>query len=99
MSGDVRLIAVLGATGVGKSKLAIELAEKFNGEIINCDSMQVRFCRQNLVSHPQAGHQMPCFLGDVEISGATPDGMRTNTRILLSTRICSRMPFRLLRGA
>ncbi|CAH0390374.1 unnamed protein product [Bemisia tabaci] len=37
----VPLIVVLGATGTGKSKLAIELALKFNGEIISADSMQV----------------------------------------------------------
>ncbi|ELT88314.1 hypothetical protein CAPTEDRAFT_89789 [Capitella teleta] len=35
------LVVVLGATGAGKSKLAIELAKKFKGEIISADSMQV----------------------------------------------------------
>jgi tRNA dimethylallyltransferase len=35
------LIAVIGPTGVGKSKLAIELAHRFKGEIVNADSMQV----------------------------------------------------------
>ncbi|XP_054710203.1 tRNA dimethylallyltransferase-like [Uloborus diversus] len=35
------IVAVLGCTGVGKSKLGIELAKKFNGEIISADSMQV----------------------------------------------------------
>ncbi|GFT78741.1 tRNA dimethylallyltransferase [Nephila pilipes] len=35
------IVAVLGCTGTGKSKLAIELAKKFNGEIISADSMQV----------------------------------------------------------
>lgn len=34
-------IVVMGATGVGKSKLAIEIAEKFDGEVINADSMQI----------------------------------------------------------
>ncbi|XP_052826427.1 tRNA dimethylallyltransferase-like [Octopus bimaculoides] len=33
-------VVVLGATGTGKSKLAIELAKVFSGEIINADSMQ-----------------------------------------------------------
>lgn len=32
---------VLGPTSVGKSTVAIKLAKEFNGEIINCDSMQV----------------------------------------------------------
>ena len=36
-----RIVILLGPTGVGKSKLAIELAEDFEGEIINADSMQV----------------------------------------------------------
>jgi tRNA dimethylallyltransferase len=36
-----RVIILLGPTGVGKSKLAIELAEAFGGEILSADSMQV----------------------------------------------------------
>jgi tRNA dimethylallyltransferase len=36
------LLVVLGATGAGKSQLAIELAQKFGGEIISADAMQVR---------------------------------------------------------
>lgn len=42
--GDVAeqpLVAVAGPTGSGKSGLALTLAEEFNGEIINCDSIQV----------------------------------------------------------
>ena len=35
------LIAVLGATATGKSALGIALAERFRGEIINCDSTAV----------------------------------------------------------
>ena len=36
-----RVVILLGPTGVGKSKLAIELAEEFEGEIVSADSMQV----------------------------------------------------------
>lgn len=36
-----KLVIVLGPTAVGKSTTAIRLAKEFNGEIINCDSMQV----------------------------------------------------------
>jgi tRNA dimethylallyltransferase len=35
------LIIILGPTGVGKSAAGIYLAQKFDGEIISCDSMQV----------------------------------------------------------
>ncbi|KAK0260438.1 tRNA dimethylallyltransferase, mitochondrial [Friedmanniomyces endolithicus] len=35
------LIAIIGATGTGKSQLAVELATRFNGEIINGDAMQM----------------------------------------------------------
>jgi tRNA dimethylallyltransferase len=36
-----KVVVVLGCTGVGKSKLAIETAQRFNGEIVSADSMQV----------------------------------------------------------
>ena len=35
------VIFVLGSTGSGKSKLSIDLALKYNGEIVNADSMQI----------------------------------------------------------
>lgn len=36
-----RVVILVGPTGVGKSKLAMELAEEFGGEIVSADSMQV----------------------------------------------------------
>jgi tRNA dimethylallyltransferase len=35
------LVAVAGPTGSGKSSLALEIATSFDGEIVNCDSLQV----------------------------------------------------------
>ena len=35
------IIVIVGPTGVGKTKLSIELAKKYNAEIINFDSVQV----------------------------------------------------------
>ena len=35
------MVAVAGPTGSGKSDLALLLAERFDGEIVNCDSLQV----------------------------------------------------------
>ncbi|KAI8906809.1 tRNA isopentenyltransferase [Gorgonomyces haynaldii] len=36
-----KIVCILGTTGVGKTKLSIQLAKLLNGEVINCDSMQV----------------------------------------------------------
>lgn len=36
-----KIIVIVGPTCVGKTKLSIELAKKFNGEIINADSTQI----------------------------------------------------------
>ncbi|XP_037828139.1 tRNA dimethylallyltransferase-like [Lucilia sericata] len=41
MFRKVPLIVILGSTGTGKTKLSLELAERFGGEIISADSMQV----------------------------------------------------------
>lgn len=36
-----KVVVVMGATGTGKSRLSVDLAIRFNGEIINSDKMQV----------------------------------------------------------
>ena len=41
------IICIVGPTGVGKTKLSVELAKKYNAIIANCDSMQV-FKRLNI---------------------------------------------------
>ncbi|MEX0934678.1 MAG: tRNA (adenosine(37)-N6)-dimethylallyltransferase MiaA, partial [Candidatus Saccharimonadales bacterium] len=38
---NLKLIAIVGETATGKSKLAMEIAKRFDGEIINADSWQV----------------------------------------------------------
>jgi tRNA dimethylallyltransferase len=35
------LLVICGCTGCGKSDLAIAIAKKFNGEVVNADSMQI----------------------------------------------------------
>lgn len=42
-----RLVAIVGPTGIGKSQLALGLAQTFNGEIVNADSRQV-YCRMDI---------------------------------------------------
>lgn len=36
---DKIVLFILGTTGVGKSKLSLDLAKALNGEIVNADSM------------------------------------------------------------
>ena len=36
-----KIMVIVGPTGVGKTKLSIELAKHYNGEVINADSMQI----------------------------------------------------------
>ena len=36
-----KIILISGPTASGKSRLAIDIAKKFKGEIVNADSMQV----------------------------------------------------------
>jgi tRNA dimethylallyltransferase len=38
---DPLLIAILGPTGSGKTALSLELATRFHGEIVNCDSVAI----------------------------------------------------------
>ncbi|XP_012945509.2 tRNA dimethylallyltransferase [Aplysia californica] len=67
------LVVVLGATGAGKSKLALEIAKLFNGEIISADSMQIykgldiitnkvteeeqRECKHHMISYLDADYK------------------------------------------
>lgn len=41
MSEAIRLVAVVGPTAAGKTELGIALAERFNGEVVSVDSMQI----------------------------------------------------------
>ena len=36
-----RIVTVVGPTASGKTRLAVELAQKFDGEVVSCDSMQI----------------------------------------------------------
>ncbi|XP_063042056.1 tRNA dimethylallyltransferase [Engraulis encrasicolus] len=63
-----RLVVILGATGTGKSKLAIEIGKRLKGEIISADSMQVYkgldiiTNKVTVEEHAQCPHHMISFL-------------------------------------
>ncbi len=41
MSNATKLLAVVGPTASGKTALAVELAKRYGGEVVSCDSMQI----------------------------------------------------------
>ncbi len=51
------LLAIIGPTGSGKSKLAIRLAQQFNGEIVSADSRQV-YCHMDIGTAKPSRHEL-----------------------------------------
>src|SRR3989449_4828204 len=58
------LVALVGPTGSGKTALSIALAEKFNGEIVNCDSVamyrefEVGTAKPSMAERARAPHHL-----------------------------------------
>lgn len=53
MNPQLPLVVILGSTGSGKTKLSLELATKFGGEIVGADSMQVSSFSYFMFSPPK----------------------------------------------
>ena len=59
---------ILGTTGVGKSKLSLDLAEKLGGEIVNADSMQLYKGNEGVMTAkptPEEKERVPHHMYDV----------------------------------
>ncbi len=60
----VPVVAVIGATATGKTSLGIELAKRFNGEIVNADSrlfyrgMDIGTAKPNLIERNRVRHHL-----------------------------------------
>jgi len=69
------LVALAGPTGCGKSELALQLAGRFDGEVVNCDSLQIyRFFNIGTAKLPEASRRsIPHHLIDI----ANPDELFT----------------------
>ncbi|KAL1255840.1 hypothetical protein QQF64_013901, partial [Cirrhinus molitorella] len=83
------LVVILGATGTGKSKLAIEIGRRLNGEIISADSMQV-YKGLDIITNKvteeeqaQCRHHMISFV-DPLVSGYTVVDFRNKALSLIS---------------
>ena len=65
-----KLISIIGTTGIGKTKLAIEIAKHFETEIISCDSRQF-FKEMNIgtatPSHEELAEVPHHFIGNLSV--------------------------------
>lgn len=61
------VVAIAGPTGAGKSELALRVAEEFDGEVVNCDSLQIyRYFDIGTAKLPPAGMRgIPHHLIDI----------------------------------
>ena len=41
MNDKIKLLAIVGTTASGKTRFAVNMAKRFDGEVVSCDSMQV----------------------------------------------------------
>jgi tRNA dimethylallyltransferase len=67
LTGDALLVAILGPTASGKTALSLELAERFQGEIVNCDSVAMYREFEIGTAKPSAGERarVPHHLFDI----------------------------------
>ena len=69
------LLFICGPTGVGKSSLALRLAKKINGVIINSDSMQIYSNLEILTARPS---KKDCEIAKHELYGYVSGSERYN---------------------
>jgi cytidylate kinase len=67
-----KIILIAGPTGSGKSELALRLAKKINGEIINADSMQVYKEIKILSARPESYFNISHYLyGNISVKSVS----------------------------
>jgi tRNA dimethylallyltransferase len=81
----LRIITVIGPTASGKSELAVQLAKRFNGEIISCDSRQI-YKGMDIGTGKVAGHwaipPSPLARGDVLSASERQRGRSYSNKIV-----------------
>jgi tRNA dimethylallyltransferase len=97
LSRDPLLVAILGPTGSGKTALSLELATRFNGEIVNCDSVAIyrEFMIGTAKPTPEEQARVPHHLLDViEPRGYTTAGeyARMARRVIQEIRARGALP-------
>ncbi|EAA29598.2 tRNA isopentenyltransferase [Neurospora crassa] len=92
------LVVIYGSTGTGKSDLAVELATRFNGEIINVDAMQMYrglpIITNQLTPEEQRGipHYLLGNIGLDEEPWSVTSWKREATRIISDIRSRGKLP-------
>jgi tRNA dimethylallyltransferase len=90
-------VAILGPTASGKTRLAVEIALQFNGEVVNCDSLQLYRGFDIGTAKPSAAERrgVPHHLLDVidpDRDLNAGDYARLATEALARVRIAGRLP-------
>ncbi|KAJ6440062.1 tRNA isopentenyltransferase [Purpureocillium lavendulum] len=92
------LLVVLGSTGTGKSDLAVELATRFGGEVINADAMQLYhglpIITNKITPREQRGvpHHLLGHIGPDEAPWDVEDFKREATRVMAEIRARGNLP-------
>jgi tRNA dimethylallyltransferase len=97
MSADPPLVAIVGPTGSGKTALSLVLAERFGGEIVNCDSvavyreLDIGTAKPTLEERARAPHHLFDIIGPTERMTAGDYARRART-LLGEIRERGKMP-------
>ncbi len=95
---DYPAVAVIGPTGSGKSRLGLELATRFQGEIISCDALQIYrhmdigTAKASVDERRAVAHHMLDLIEPCE-SFSAGDYQRLGRKALGEIRSRSRIPF------
>jgi tRNA dimethylallyltransferase len=93
------IIIILGATAVGKTKLSVYLSKRFNGEIVNADSMQIyegldiATAKPTIEERDNIPHHLFSYINPLERSHTVVDYRNDALPIIESILSRSHLPF------
>src|SRR5437868_15269356 len=96
-ASDPLLVVILGPTGSGKTALSLALAEQFQGEIVNCDSVamyreiEIGTAKPSSAERQRAPHHLLDCVNSASFFTAG-DYARMAHRILYEIRLLDKLP-------